>query len=83
MSIKEALALVKQIWESGNQSRLGTHGDMEDCPSLDLVNYMDGKEPDMFRKQELLSAETQDEISSPFLFFWVYARISSRRRGYS
>jgi len=41
---------------------------MEDCPSLHLVDYMDGKEPEMFRKQELLSAETEDELSSPFLF---------------
>ena len=53
---------------------------MEDCPNLHLVDYMDGKEPEMFRKQEPLSAETEDELSSPF--FLGVTQISSRR-GYS
>lgn len=46
---------------------------MEDCPNMHLVDYMDGKEPEMFWKQELLSAKSQDKLSSPFPFL-VYAR---------
>ena len=53
---------------------------MKDCPCLHLVHYMDGKEPEMFRKQELLSAETEDELSSPFLFFVVNTNILKKRR---
>lgn len=45
-----------------------------------LPYYMDGKEPEGLRKQEMFSAETKDELSSPFSFFGVNTNILKKQR---
>jgi len=52
INIKENFSLLEEEWEP-----VRSQGEMEDCPSLYMVDYLDGEEPKVFWKQELIPAE--------------------------
>ncbi|KAG5601106.1 hypothetical protein H5410_032476 [Solanum commersonii] len=58
-----SFGMLKSGWKSVREQ-----GEMEDCPSLHLVDYLAGKESEMFREQELLYGEDEAELFSSFQF---------------